>query len=232
MERKKVLKFRSKILEAKALCSDVKHFAITIPENFHFYPGQFISIILKVNGQEFRRPYSIASKPCPNRLDLCIKILSNGKITPKINEFKEGDEIDVIGPMGDFIVKEQSMKKDLVFVSTGTGVTPFRSIIPHLLENNFKNKITLITGYRYEENCLYESEFLELEKKYKNFTYQRILSKPKEGDKGHVQKLVEKNIDKNKDYYICGLKAMVFSVKDLLLEKGIPKENIFFEKYD
>ena len=42
----------------------------------------------------------------------------------------------------------------------------------------------------------------------------------------------EKNFDEKADYYICGLKEMVNSVKDLLLEKGIPNENVFFEKYD
>ena len=50
--------------------------------------------------------------------------------------------------------------------------------------------------------------------------------------KKEVFLIVEKNLFLNSHYYICGLKGMVNSVKDLLSEKGIPKENIFFEKYD
>ncbi|MEK6872863.1 MAG: FAD-dependent oxidoreductase [Nanoarchaeota archaeon] len=230
MERKKILRFRSKILDVINLTSSVKHLTFPVLEEFDFYPGQFISLILNKDGREIKRPYSIASQPSRKSMDLCIKIVQNGLVTPLIDGLKKGDEIEVLGPMGDFIVKDFS--KHLIFISTGTGIGPFRSIINYLLENSFKNKITLLTGYRTEEEVLYESEFKELEKKFKNFFYHRILSRSEKEENGYVQKLVEKNLFLNSHYYICGLKGMVNSVKDLLSEKGIPKENIFFEKYD
>ena len=135
--------------------------------------------------------------------------------------------------MGTFIVKDLS--RDLVLISTGTGIGPFKSIISYLLENDFKNKIILLTGYRHEEDILYEKEFKNLKEKYKNFSYEIILSKNNDNEtseNGYVQKLVEKYLNPSYNYYICGLKEMVNSVKDFLLEKGVPKENIFFEKYD
>lgn len=229
--RKKFMKFKSEILEINSLCEDVKHIVISTPKDFDFSPGQFISIILNKDGSEFRRPYSIASKPTPNSLDLCIKILPSGRGTPIIDKFNLGDELDILGPMGGFTIKEQSLNKDLIFISTGTGVTPFRSMCLHFLENGFKNKITLITGYRYNGDVLYEEEFKELEEEHENFSYHRILSREGE-NKGYVQNLVEKNLSNEADYYICGLKDMVNSVKDFLGEKGIPDENVFFEKYD
>jgi CDP-4-dehydro-6-deoxyglucose reductase len=89
----------------------------------------------------------------------------------------------------------------------------------------------LLTGYRYNDDILYEQAFKELTEKYSNFSYQRILSR--EGDRtGYVQILIDDNLNLESDYYICGLKDMVNSVKEHLAEKGIPKENIFFEKYD
>ena len=230
MERKKILRFRSKILDVINLTSSVKHLTFPVLEEFDFYPGQFISLILNKDGREIKRPYSIASQPSRKSMDLCIKIVQNGLVTPLIDGLKKGDEIEVLGPMGDLIVKDFS--KHLIFISTGTGIGPFRSIINYLLENSFKNKITLLTGYRTEEEVLYESEFKELEKKFMNFFYHRILSRSEKEENGYVQKLVEKNLFLNSHYYICGLKGMVNSVKDLLSEKGIPKENIFFEKYD
>ena len=231
MERKKLHKFKSKILEVKNISKDTKHITITVPSDFEFHPGQFISLILTIDGEEHRRPYSIASKPQKDQLDLCIKILPDGKATPTIAKLKLGDELSVMGPMGTFYISDQSLAKPIIFISTGTGITPFRSIIAHLLENNFEKPITLITGYRFEGNVLYEDEFKDLEEKYPNFSYQRILSR--EGDRtGYVQILIDENFDPDADYYICGLKDMVNSVKDHLAEKGIPKENIFFEKYD
>ncbi len=231
MIKKKLHKFKSKILKTDYINKTTKHITISTPDDFDFYPGQFISIIITINGEELRRPYSIASSPRPNQLDLCIKILPNGKSTPTIAKLNEGDEIDVMGPMGTFIIKDQSLTKPITFISTGTGVAPFRSIIANLLEYNFEKPITLLTGYRYNDDILYEQAFKELTEKYSNFSYQRILSR--EGDRtGYVQILIDDNLNLESDYYICGLKDMVNSVKEHLAEKGIPKENIFFEKYD
>jgi len=231
MERKKVHRFKSNVLEIKQITPSTKHLVISTPEDFDFYPGQFISLILNIDGREIRRPYSIASKPTPNSLDLCIKILPNGLATPTIDKLKSGDKLEVLGPMGDFIIKESALNKPLIFISTGTGVTPFRSIIHHLLHSNFKNKIILLTGYRHEFDVLYEDEFKELADKNENFSYNRILSQSDQ-DSGYVQDLVKKNLLPEANYYICGLKEMVNAVKDLLEEKGIPKEQVFFEKYD
>ena len=238
MERKKILRFRSKILDVVNLNRSVKHLTFSVPEEFDFYPGQFISLILNKEGREIRRPYSIASQPSKKSLDLCIKIVQNGLASPLIDNLKKEDEIEVLGPMGDFVVKDFS--KDLVFISTGTGIGPFRAIINHLLETNFKNKITLLTGYRDKEDVLYESEFNDFKLINPNFSYHTILSKSnkdetdklKNSDNGYVQNLVKRYLDNNNHYYICGLKEMVNSVKELLLDKGIPKENIFFERYD
>lgn len=230
MERKKILRFKSKVLDVINLTPSIKHLTFSVPEEFDFYPGQFISLILNNNGGEIRRPYSIASQPSKKSIELCIKIVQNGLASPLIDDLKKENEIEVLGPMGDFIVKDFS--KHLIFISTGTGIGPFRSIINNLLENNFKNKIILLTGYRTEEDVLYESEFKELEKQFKNFSYHRILSRSEKEENGYVQKLVEKNLFPDSNYYICGLKEMVNSVKELLENKQIPKENIFFERYN
>jgi len=230
-ERKKLHKFKSKIINIEDISKDTKHITISVPEDFDFYPGQFISLILDIGGEELRRPYSIASKPKKGELELCIKILPDGKATPTIGKLKSGDELSVMGPMGTFYINDQSLAKPITFISTGTGVAPFRSIITHLLEHNFEKPITLVTGYRFEGNILYESAFKELEEKYSNFKYHRILSR--EGErKGYVMILIDENFNKDADYYICGLKDMVNSVTSHLEEKGVPEENIFFEKYD
>lgn len=233
LPRKKLFRFKSKVIETKYITDNTKHIIISIPEDFDFYPGQFVSLLFYLNGEEVRRPYSIASKPKKNQLDLCIKILPNGRISPIIDALKIGDEIEAMGPMGNFYIFEEYLTKNLILISTGTGVAPFRSIINHLLENNFKNELKLITGYRHKKDILYDNEFKNLEEKYKNFSYHRILSQDEdENQKGYVQKLIQNNLDLNAYYYICGLKEMINSVKDFLIEKGIPKENILFEKYD
>jgi CDP-4-dehydro-6-deoxyglucose reductase len=226
----KPIKFKSEIHEIKQLTSDAKLFKFTIPEGFSFEPGQYVSMILDKEGERIRRPYSIASVPNKDYFELCIKIMPESISSKVVDSLKVGDKVNFIGPLGSF--KVNSGSKDIVFVSTGIGITPFRSMINYLLKNGFDKKITLIEGYKYQDDVLFDDEFKDLEEKYDNFDYYKILSR--EGDeKGHVQELVEENIDKLKsaDFYLCGLKEIVNSMKELLLEKGILKEDIYFEDY-
>ena len=236
---KKPEKFQSEVINIIQLTNNVKHFTISVPKDFNFIPGQYISII-KDNpndGIKLRRPYSIVSKVNSNihynSIDLCIKILENGNITLILNKLKKGDKIECLGPLGNFNISEDSLSKNIIFISTGVGIAPFMSMIPFILEkSDKKNKITLITGYKTNKDVLYEKELNSLEKTHTNFKYYKILSESDTGNGGRVQKLVEEHFDKNADYYICGLKDMISSVRLLIIKKGVLGKNIYSEKYD
>lgn len=236
MQSQKFSRFQSEVLKIVKLTENVKHLKLAVPNNFSFIPGQYVSIIMDnlENGIKLRRPFSMVSLPKETKkgyIELCIKILENGNMTLKIDKLKKADKIELLGPLGDFKISESSKEKNIIFVSTGVGIAPFKSMIPELLttlENNHKNKIMLLTGYKNEEKILYSDYFKKLEKKYKSLNYYVALSE----QQVRVQQLVEKYFDKNADYYICGLKDMVSSVNMLLLKKGVLGKNIFIEKYD
>ncbi len=227
MQAIKPEKFISEILEIKNLSPSVKHIKLSVPEKFEFVPGQYVSIIMEKNGNKIRRPYSICSKNNEkNFIELCIKIVEGGMASEIIKEKTIGNKVEILGPLGNFIIEESSKKKDRLFISNGTGIGPFRSMIKTMLGNEFKNKITLIAGYR--ENILYKEEFRELEKKHANFSHKVALSS--QGKR--VQDLLEEFIDKKADYYLCGLKDMINSVRSILAKEEIEMKNIYSEKYD
>ncbi|MBI2629054.1 FAD-dependent oxidoreductase [Candidatus Pacearchaeota archaeon] len=232
------LKFVSEILEIKQLSPSIKHFKISIPKDFNFIPGQYISMILEKENEKIRRPYSLASIPekaNEGYAELCIKILENGLASPIIHQFKVDDKINFLGPLGFFKISEESKNKNLIFISHGAGIAPFRSMIPHLLKSNYQNNAVLLTGYKNEEEILYNEEFRQLENKYKNFQYFTILSQGinnKNEEFGRVQQLVKVHIDKEAHYYLCGLREMIDSVRAILVNNGVPMANIFSEKYD
>ncbi|MEK6891263.1 MAG: FAD-binding oxidoreductase [Nanoarchaeota archaeon] len=241
MEIKKIknLKFQSEILDIVQLTQNVKHFKISVPKDieFTFTPGQYISIIMddKSKNLRLRRPYSIVSSVKDTKkgyVELCIKILENGNITPILDKLKIKDKIECLKPLGDFKISEESKNKNIIFISTGVGIAPFKSMISELLNHNFKNKITLLTGYKMEEDKLYDQEFNELKKQHNNFKYYSVLSESENGRAGRVQSILEKHFDKKADYYICGVKNMISSVRLLLLKKGILGKDIYSEKYD
>ena len=229
--------FESKILEIKSLNPSVKYLKFSLPKNFEFEAGQYVSLSVFVNGKKFRIPYSFATVPNDKFAEFCIKLVENGKSSNFIKTLKKGDEIELFGPAGKFIVNEYSKDNDLIFVSAGTGISTFIGRIPELLRKGFRNKIILLKGFNNEDEILYEKEFLKLQKKYKNFEFHNILSKPKDKnfkDKGYVQNFLDKYTPKNfkGDFYLCGLKEMIDIVVKKLERKGIKENRIFFEKYD
>jgi ferredoxin-NADP reductase len=241
--RHKIHKWEGELTEIQNCTPTVKNFVFEVPEGFDFTPGQFVTAIIPVEGLEkpIRRSYSIASSPRKQgSMDLCIKLVENGPGSTHFFKMKQGEKLSFIGPMGLFVLKEKDQKQDIVFIATGTGIAPFRSMAQSVLPNGYKNNMTLLTGVRYEEEVLFPEELKQLEKKHSNFTWKSIVSRPKQadypGEKGRVQQLVDQYVPEPQDFkgsfYLCGLSPMINQTQQQLLEKGFPKENIHFEKYD
>ena len=144
-------------------------------------------------GYYHKRNYSIASwADGTNRFELIITYLEGGKFSEWLfKEAKIGDEVYYRGPMGVFTLPEDLTQRDIYLVSTGSGVSPFRSMINYIYENKvpFKN-IKLFFGTRTESDLLYREEFEKIQKELPNFEYIPVLSQEdKEGfRKGHVHK--------------------------------------------
>lgn len=224
------LTFTSKVVDTISISPSVKHITFSVPEGFTFLPGQFVSLLFEHNGNRIRRPYSIASTP-GGAIEICVKLIENGPGSTLLCSLNVGDEVEFMGPLGRFVLREI---KDCIFVCTGTGVGPFRSMIPGLIEA--KKEVTLLAGYRNEEEELYKSEFEKLSEK-EGFSYHVILSQPSQeykGRIGRVQKLVDEFVTSKfkGDIYICGLHDMIAEVGKLLISKGIKREQIIFERYD
>ena len=230
--------FESEVLEIKNLNSSVVIPKLSIPKDFKFKPGQYVlTSTLDPKKRKISRSYSISSHPKNNYIELCVKRVEEGLVSNFICDLKKGDKIKVMGPIGRFIFDERSKDKNVVFISNSTGIGPFIPMIHDLLEGRSKQKIFLISGYRNEEDTLYNKELQDFKKKFKNFEFHTILSKPKSKDsknKGYVQDFLEKLnlIGKENHFYICGLSDMVDGVFNELIKNNIPKNQIFFEKYD
>lgn len=150
-------------------------------------------------------------------------------------KLKEGDTLQVQGPLGRFGFKKPLASK-IVFVATGTGIAPFRSMILQLFKDGTDREIWLIFGNRYETDILYDEEWKELAKRHSNFHYVPTVSRPQHwtGEKEYVQKVLAKYISSPQDthLYICGLTNMINEVRKTALEMGFSKDQVLFEKYD
>lgn len=219
---------------------ETRHFKMTFPPgtDYDFDAGQFINIMIPETAEHkaLKRPYSIASPPIwKGYIDLCWKRVKGGLATNYLWTLKEGDTLQIQGPLGRFTLR-QPLPKGLIFISTGTGIAPFRSMIHVLLDQKAPVEIWNIFGNRFEEDVLYKEEFEELAKNHPNYHNVFTVSRPKtwKGETEYVQHMLKKHIadPKDKHIYICGLTNMINEVNATALEMGFTKEQIFYEKYD
>ncbi|PIW64925.1 MAG: hypothetical protein COW12_04270 [Candidatus Omnitrophica bacterium CG12_big_fil_rev_8_21_14_0_65_45_16] len=205
---------------------------------FDFDAGQFASIMIPSQepGKVVKRAYSIASPPqWKGSIELCLKLVKDGFATNYMWGLKEGDSVQIQAPLGRFVPK-QPLPKTLVYVSTGTGIAPFRAIYHDLLSKGTPVEIWNIFGNRYEDEIIYKEEFEELARKHSNFKNVFTVSRPKTwtGEKEYVQFMLKKYIQngQDKNLYICGLTNMINEVEKTALEIGFEKTHIHYEKYD
>lgn len=232
MAKKEII--RTTVTKIVQLSSDVKHFELKFPEGqwIEFKAGQFILIHMPHNGKLVPKPYSIASPPYERgKMDLCIKRIEGGLVSPWFFTLKEGDPLDVSGPFGHFLVREG----DAVFAGTGTGIAPLRAMIKDILKNGFKDECWLFFGNRYETDVLYKEEFEGLARLHPNFHFIPLISRPEQwtGEKGYIQDVLPKYVNghQHKNVYICGIVPMVVALEESLLRQAWPKSHIFYEKY-
>ncbi len=203
-------------------------FAMKDPPTLEFVAGQTMMLHI---AEGINRSMSIASPPSETHsILMCHDISPMGPGSKWTLGLSVGDGVSFMAPLGAFVLDRESPRKK-VFVATGTGVVPFRSMLLDYFEGGGTTEATLYWGLRFEEDIYWREEFTALSQKYPNFRFVFTLSKPTEhwsGNKGRVTDHVfsgEKNLP-TCDVYLCGSKEMVGEIKGKLLALNVPKEQI------
>jgi ferredoxin-NADP reductase len=207
---------------------------------FGFVPGQWLSVKAATpGGEEITRAYSIASPPSRNaRVAFCLNRVQDGFMSNYLCGLEEGAKITFQGPFGDFVLRPPL--RDTVFIATGTGIAPFRSMLHWLLadrERHQGREFWLLFGARSEQDVYYREEFEQLAERHKNFHFLPTLSCG--GDnwpslRGYVQKHLPEVVGSRTDMhaYICGLDKMAKANREILKRLGWDRASIRYEKYD
>src|SRR6266481_9921387 len=230
------------LLRSVALSDVTKHLELEVNglTRFGFVPGQWLSVKANTpDGEEITRAYSLASPPSENgHVAFCLNRVQDGFMSNYLCSLGEGATIAFQGPFGDFILRPPL--RDTVFVATGTGIAPFRSMLHWLLAESDRHRgreFWLLFGNRTEQDIYYREEFERLAAEHPNFHFLPTLSRATpewRGLRGYVQEHVkeivghrnenakEKEKDKEKDMhaYICGLDKMVKANRELLKSLG------------
>jgi NAD(P)H-flavin reductase len=220
--------FTAKVGEIETLTHDVRAIRLELiyPPEIRFHAGQFVSFEVQKAGLPFpvTRPYSIASPPSnPYVIDLLLNLVPDGPGSTFLFSLQTGDPVSFRGPAGTFLLREYPDRR-LLFVATGTGIAPLRSMIYARLPS--PTPVTLIWGLRNESDLYYQEELAELATEFPEFSYTVTLSQPSpewRGARGRVQSVIESTIDRVDDLavYVCGGHEMIQSVTALIRARGM-----------
>jgi ferredoxin-NADP reductase len=234
--------FTARVRQSLSLSEFTRHIELEVSgvTRFGFVPGQWLSV--KANtpgGEEITRAYSIASAPSDNgRVSFCLNRVPDGFMSNHLCNLDKGAEISFQGPFGDFILRPPL--RDTVFIATGTGIAPFRSMLHWLLAENdrhLERQFWLLFGARAEQDIYYREEFEHLAAERANFHFLPTLSRASgewKGLRGYVQQHLGEIVGMRSDMhaYICGLDKMVKANRELLKSLGWDRTSIRYEKYD
>ena len=223
----------SKISVIEKLTDDILKIVLRLPpnSNFNFNSGQYVNII-KGN---ITRSYSIANcSDHKDQLEFFIKNYENGLMSAYF--FKEAEINDLLrleGPIGTFFLRDSSYK-NIVFLATGTGIAPIKSILEGLNKSHEqyqKKNFWVIVGARYQEDLFWKPNLKNL-----HIKYIPVLSRPDSdwnGAKGYVQDiLLKQQIDlENTQVYACGSNDMIISAKELFFKNNLKENNFFSDAF-
>jgi ferredoxin/flavodoxin---NADP+ reductase len=211
----------------KHLITAVKHltdltFVLQLERNgLPFQTGQFV--IIRRPGTIEQREYTVYSGEQDDFLEVLVREIANGKVTPRLKKLEPGKQLEVDGPFGFFRFQPTMFPtQKFLFVATGTGISPFHSFVKTYPDLDYN----LIHGVRFGEEA-YDHDHFEKEK------ITLCTTGDNSGDfNGRVTDyLTTQKLDTDTQCFLCGNSEMIHEAFDILTGKGIPVQNIYTEVY-
>jgi CDP-4-dehydro-6-deoxyglucose reductase len=170
---------------------------VAVDSDLDFAPGQYVTL----RAHDTPRAYSLASSPSQDDLEFCIRRVPNGRLTSDLFvHSKVGDRVVVRGPNGHMVLDDPS-GRDMLFMATGTGVAPFKSMIDYVFEQGWDTyggeprDIWLFLGCGWEDDLPYREQFRAYDREYDHFHFVPSLTRESllsdwEGETDYVQQVL------------------------------------------
>jgi CDP-4-dehydro-6-deoxyglucose reductase, E3 len=207
-------------------------------EPLRFTAGQWIHLHVPTPTGIEKRAYSIASGPDERLLEIAITYVPAGVVSPVLHALAPGAELACDGPHGFFSRSGDESLAPALFVGTGTGLCPLRSMLCEILSQPEHPPITLLFGVRTSADVLWREQLERFAARDPRFKLEVTLSRPEPSWRGrvgyvqvHVPELARELSTPH--VYICGLQRMVGEVRSICKsELGLDRKRIHSERYD
>jgi ring-1,2-phenylacetyl-CoA epoxidase subunit PaaE len=237
-----------KIEEVRRETADAVSIRFEIPEDlkeiFRFDAGQHLTLRTDLNGEDLRRNYSVCAAPHENEMRIAVKQVSGGRFSGWANTaLKAGQIIDVLPPMGRFVLPETNEAEPYyVALAGGSGITPVLSILKTALERNSRSHFTLVYGNRDSASILFLEELAGLKNRYidRLEVYHLLENEEEEIALFNGRLDYEKcdeifsslvNSESVDAFFVCGPSLMMAAAEAALAARGVAKSKIFIERF-
>jgi len=204
-------------------------------EMAYFRASQYVSVSLDMDGKPVHKPYTIRSNPKDalgkdnTSYTLTIKTVTPGYASPWIlSHWKQGDEVDISGPLGDFYYQELKDAKHVIALAGGSGITPFYSMAAAIADGIEDFEMTILYGSRTADNILLKDEIEAVAARSggKVKVVHVLSAEEKEGfEHGFLNAELIQKYAPAEDYTVlmCGPKAMYDFCTAECIKLGLPK---------
>jgi ring-1,2-phenylacetyl-CoA epoxidase subunit PaaE len=215
-------------------------------EKVVYKPGQFLTLIIDIGNEKYRRSYSLSSSPFTDQdLAVTVKKVTGGKVSSYLlDHVKVGDTLEVMKPLGTFTTEcNYHHRRSIVLIGAGSGITPLISIGKSILSQEPLSNVFLILGNRNEHSVIFKQYLLDLGKEHGDrFHCTHVLSQPLSGtalpsgrlNQSSLIKILEtlKNVEVQRaEYFICGPQGMMEEADKALAILQVPSSNIHKESF-
>jgi CDP-4-dehydro-6-deoxyglucose reductase len=223
-----------RVQKMERLADDVMVLHLRLPANerLQFLAGQYIEFLLKGGA---RRSFSMGNAPHDDELiQLHVRHVAGGQFTDHVfGKMKERDILRLEGPLGTFFLREDSAKP-IVFVASGTGFAPIKSIIEHALHKGVTRPMVLYWGGRRAKDLYMDALARQWPIQYVPVISDALPEDNWSGRTGFVHRAVMQDFPdlSGHQVYACGVPVMVDAAKrDFTQQCRLPEEEFFADSF-
>jgi ring-1,2-phenylacetyl-CoA epoxidase subunit PaaE len=211
-----------------------------------YEPGQFLTVVLNIDGKQVRRAYSMSSAPTlDSHLAFTVKRVAGGLASNYLNDrIAKGDSIEIMKPMGKFCLSpDKSKQRHIVLVGGGSGITPLMSILKSTLFFEPGSVVSLVYANSNEDCIIFKQQLDDLQARFgERLKVVHVLSKPKRMHPGYsgrlddamlvnIVNLLPKFDANSTEYFVCGPEGLMAAAKDALKRLKVPNARVHTESF-
>jgi len=227
-----VKKYKATVEKVESVIEGV--YTVTFSSNgrkFQYSPGQFLHIAIDseydgIGQWPDSRCFSMQTSPGEDNIKITYAI--KGDFTKRMKEvLKQGVTVWLKLPYGDLFTRPHD-KNHTVFISGGTGITPFLSLFTDSSFVDYQNPV-LYAGYRNKNFNIYEKELAKASIINSMFKINNVYED--EAGMLNIEKIYKENGNAH-SYFISGPPVMIKTFKNFLLESGVQADNILTDDWE